>query len=199
MSVDPRASDPRVQGTQPPVPPQGDTYQAAAPPQQQYAAPPAQPTAGYVDRDARVVQETRTGNSGLRIFQVLTGLAGAALFVLGLVAVFRVDFDAGFFNASAAVADFAVSPAMAIAAILLGGATLVAAFAAQDRGSAAFIGLLTLLIGIGALILEGETAESVGVDRRSALLFVVLGAVVFVLSLIPWWSGRRHTTEVRDR
>ena len=198
MSVDPRATDPRAGGSQPPVAPQGERYQATAPPQQQqYTAPPAQPTSGYVDPDARVVHETRAGNPALRIFQVLTGLAGAALFVLGLVAVFRVDFDAGFFSASAAVADFAVSPAMAIAAILLGGATLVAAFAAQDRGSAAFIGLLTLLIGIGALIFEGETSESIGVDRRSALLFVVLGAVVFVLSLIPWWSGRRHTTEVR--
>ncbi len=189
--------DPRARSTQPPVAPQGDRFQAStAPPQQQYSTPPAQPS-GYADPDARVVQETRAGSPGLRIFQVLTGVAGAVLFVMGLVAVFRVDFDAGFFNASAAVADFAVSPAMAIAAILLGGATLVAAFAAQDRGSAAFVGLLTLLIGIGALIFEGETSESIGVDRRSALLFVVLGAVVFVLSLIPWWSGRRHTTEVR--
>ena len=189
--------DPRAQGTQPPVAPRGDRFQATAAPQQQYSTPPAQPSGYAADPDARVVQETRTGSPGLRIFQVLTGIAGAVLFVMGLVAVFRVDFDAGFFNASAAVADFAVSPAMAIAAILLGGATLVAAFAAQDRGSAAFVGLLTLLIGIGALIFEGETSESIGVDRRSALLFVVLGAIVFVLSLIPWWSGRRHTTEVR--
>ena len=195
------STDPRAQGTQPPVAPQGDGFQAAPPQQQRYVAtPPTAPgSAGYSDPDQQVVQRTTTGNPALRIFQVLTGAAGAVLFVLGLVAVFRVDFDAGFFTASAAVADFAMSPAMAIAAIVLGGATLAAAFAAQDRGTAAFIGLLTLLIGIGALIFEGETAESIGVDRRSALLFVVLGAVIFVLSLIPWWSGRRQTTQVRTR
>ena len=48
------------------------------------------------------------------------------------------------------------------------------------------------------MILEGEIPEGVGVDRRSALLLVVLGAVIFVLSLIPWWSGRRRTTQVQN-
>ena len=174
-------------------------------PQQQYVAAPQQqpaqaaaPAAGaYVDPDAQIVQETTTGHPALRIFQVLTGVVGAVLFVLGLLAVFRVDFGVGMLDTSGAVADFGFSPALAIAAILLGGATMVAALAAQDRGTAAFVGLLTVVVGIAALILEGEIPESVGVDRRSALLFVVLGAVIFVLSLVPWWSGRRRTTQVR--
>ena len=150
------------------------------------------------DPNAQVVETTTTGNPALRIFQILTGAAGALLFVFGLIAVFRVDFAAGFFRTSAAVADFGVSPALAIAAILLGGATMAAAFAAQDRGAAAIVGLLTLVVGIAAMILEGEIPEGVGVDRRSALLLVVLGAVIFVLSLIPWWSGRRRTTQVQN-
>ena len=37
-----------------------------------------------------------------------------------------------------------------IAAILLGGAILVCTLADQDRGSAAFVGLITLATGIGA-------------------------------------------------
>ena len=168
------------------------------PPQQYVAAPPVPaPSAAYVDPDAQVVQETTAGSPALRIFQVLTGAVGAVLFVLGLIAVFRVDFGAGMFETSGAVADFGFSPTLAIAAILLGGATMVAAFAAQDRGTAAFVGLLTVAVGVAALILEGEIPETVGVDRRSALLFVVLGAAIFVLSLIPWWSGRRRTTQVR--
>jgi len=168
------------------------------PPQQYVAAPAAAAPAGtYVDPNAQVVQTTTTGSPALRIFQILTGAVGAVLFVAGLVAVFRVDFGAGMFETSGAVADFGFSPALAIAAIVLGGATMAAALAAQDRGSAAFVGLLTVVVGIAALVLEGEIPETVGVDRRSALLFVVLGAAIFVLSLIPWWSGRRRTTQVQ--
>lgn len=163
---------------------------AAAP---QYAAPQAAQPVAAVAADDRIVERTRRGAPALRIFQVLTAAVGAVLFVAGLVAVFRVDFGVGFFETSGAAADFGFSPALAIAAILLGGATMVAALAAQDRGSAAFVGLLTVAVGIAALVLEGEIPESVGVDRRSALLFVVLGAAIFVLSLIPWWSGRRRT------
>jgi len=167
-------------------------------PGKRYAAPPQVATTSTtnVAPNAQIVQETAAGSPALRIFQVLTAAVGAVLFVLGLIAVFRVDFGAGMFETSGAVADFGFSPALAIAAILLGGATMAAALAAQDRGLAAFVGLLTVVVGIAALILEGEIPETVGVDRRSALLFVVLGAATFVLSLIPWWSGRRRTTQV---
>lgn len=169
--------------------------QPAAPAAQQYVAAPQ---TAAVDPNAQVVQESGVGSPALRIFQILTAAAGAVLFVLGLFAVLRVDFGAGMFQTSGAVADFGFSPALAIAAILLGGATMIAALAAQDRSTAAAIGLLTVVVGIAALVLEGEIPETVGVDRRSAVLFLVLGAAIFVLSLIPWWSGRRRTTQVRN-
>ena len=142
----------------------------------------------------RVDERTYRRGRGLRVFQVLAAAAGAVLFVMGLVAVFRVDFGAGFFDTSGAIAGFGFSPAMAVAAILLGGAVMVATLADQDRGTAAFLGLFTLFVGIAGLVLEGEMADRVGVDRRSALLFVVIGAVVFVLSLVPWFAGRRRVT-----
>ena len=189
-------NDPQVRG-QSQATPQGNPQQPVAPAQPYVAAPQvaAQPTAD-AEPGAQVVQDTTVGSPALRIFQVLTGAAGAVLFVLGLIAVFRVDFGAGMFETSGAVVDFGFSPALAIAAILLGGATMAAALAAQDRDGGR-VGLLTVAVGIAALILEGEIPETVGVDRRSALLFVVLGAAIFVLSLIPWWSGRRRTTTVR--
>lgn len=159
--------------------------------QQDWQTPAAPATTYEVD------QRSTRGGRGLRVFQLLAALAGAALFVTGIVAVFRVDFGAGFLDVSGAVAGFGFSPALALAAVLLGGATLAVTLADQDRGSTAVVGLLTLLVGIGALVLEGEAGSDVGVDRRSALLFVVLGAVVFVLALVPWWSGRRRSTVVR--
>lgn len=144
-----------------------------------------------VERDQRVV------GGGLRILQFLAGAAGALLFAMGLIAVFRVDFGISLVETSAAVAGFGFSAAMAIAAIVLGGAVMASAFADQDRGGTAFVGLITLLVGIVGLIAEGQIPEEVGVDSRSAALFVGIGAVVFVLALMPWWSRRRVTTVVR--
>lgn len=156
-----------------------------------------QPAAGTPAPAQAVEQEHQRRGGALRIFQVLAALAGLVLFVMGLVAIFRVDFGASLLDTSAAVAGFGFSAAMAIAAIVLGGAVLASSVADQDRGGTAVVGLLTLLVGIGALVAEGQIPEEVGVDRRSAALFIAVGAIVFVLALVPWWSRRRTTTVVR--
>ncbi len=155
---------------------------------------PVQQQQPVVEPGTRVEQRTGHAAQGLRVFQLLAAACGGVLFVFSLIAVFRVDFGAGFFDTTGAVASFGFSPAAAIAGILLGGAILAATLADQDRGSAAFIGLFTLLVGIAGLIVEGQMTDEVQVDRRSALLFVVLGAAVFVLALIPWFAGRRRVT-----
>jgi len=143
-----------------------------------------------------VDQHPTRSDAGLRIFQILTALVGAALFAFGLVAVFRVDFGENLLDTTAAVGGFGFSAAAAIAAILLGGAALVATLADQDRGTAAFVGLLTLVVGIAGLVVEDQAVEGVDVDGRAAALFVGLGAAMFVLSLVPWFSRRRRTTTV---
>ncbi len=145
----------------------------------------------------QAVTETRSTNPALRVFQVVAAVAGGILFVMGIIAVFRVDFGTGLLDTSGSVGGFGFSPVMAVAAILLGGATMAVTLADQDRGATSFVGLLTLLVGIAALALEGQIPDDVGVDRRSALLFVVLGAIVFVASLIPWFSRRRQVTTYR--
>lgn len=147
-------------------------------------------------RETEVHEVTRPGSPMLRIFQVLAAAAGAVLFVMGLMAAFRVDFGADLLDNTAGVGGFGFSAVAAIAAVVLGGAILAAALGSQDRGGAAFVGLLTLLVGIAALVAEGQIAEDVDVDRRSAALFMVIGVLVFVLSLIPWWSRRREVVEV---
>ena len=149
---------------------------------------------GPYDQPATQVdtRETHTG-SGLRIFQILAAAGGGVLFVMGLIAVFRVDFGAGFLNTSGSVAGFGFSPAGAIAGILLGGGILAASLADQDRAATSVLGILTVLVGIAALVAQGEV-DGVQVDRDAALLFVVIGAIVFVLGLLPWVSGRRRVT-----
>jgi hypothetical protein len=155
--------------------------------------------AQIIETDHRpVAVETRptTASAGLRIFQIVSAIAGAVLFGFGLAAVFDVDFGAGFLDSTGVVAGYAFSPAGAIAAILLGGAILISTLADQDRGSAAFIGLLTVVAGIAALIAEGQTSDF-QVDDKTAAMFIVAGAVVFLCSLVPWWGRRRVERVVR--
>lgn len=147
-----------------------------------------------------VVQQVDTrpsaASAGLRIFQIASAIAGAALFVIGLLAVFDVNFDMNLLDTTAVVAGFGFSAAAAIAAILLGGAILASTLADQDRGSTAFAGLITIAVGIAGLVIDGQTDTGVQVDRDAAGLFIIVGAVVFACSLVPWWSRRRVTTVV---
>jgi hypothetical protein len=142
-----------------------------------------------VAADGRTTDRTTT--SGLRVFQVLAAIAGAVLFVMGLIAVFDVDWGDAWLRTTAEVGGFGFSAAAAVAALVLGAAILIATLADQDRGSAAAIGLVTLAVGIVGLVLQDEADADVQVDTGTATLFLVLGAAVFVLSLVPWWSRRR--------
>lgn len=145
------------------------------------------------ERPVAVVDET--AGHGLRIFQVLTALAGGILFGAGLIAAFGADYGE-VARTTTEVAGIGFSGAAALVAILLGGAILVAALADQDRGSAAFLGIVTLVVGIIGFVIEGQGVEDVEVARRLAGLFVLVGAAAFVLSLVPWWTARRRVRPV---
>ncbi|MEZ5138788.1 MAG: hypothetical protein R2702_19365 [Acidimicrobiales bacterium] len=139
------------------------------------------------------VREDRPASSGLRVFQILAALGGAALFALGLFAVFQVDFGDGWLRTTGDVAGFGFSSVAAVAALVLGGLILVSALADQDRGATSIAGLLTLVAGIIGFIVQDNAETDIEVDGRAATLFVAIGAAVFVLALVPWWSRRRTT------
>ncbi|HRW37226.1 MAG: hypothetical protein KDB04_14340 [Acidimicrobiales bacterium] len=139
------------------------------------------------------VREDRRASSGLRVFQILAALGGAALFALGLFAVFQVDFGDGWLRTTGDVAGFGFSSVAAVAALVLGGLILVSALADQDRGATSLAGLLTLAAGIVGFIVQDNAETDIEVDGRAATLFVAIGAAVFVLALVPWWSRRRTT------
>lgn len=153
---------------------------------------------GLYREEAVAVRDDRRAGGGLRIFQLLAALCGGALFALGLAAVFQVDFGESWARTTAEVAGFGFSAVAAIAALVMGGVILVATLADQDRGGASFAGLVTMVIGIAGLVVQDNAERDVQVDGRTASLFLVLGAAVFVLALVPWWS-RRRTTYVDQR
>lgn len=151
-----------------------------------------------VVQERTVVRDERTTGNALRIFQLVTAGVGAVLFIFGLIAVFQVDFGAGWFKLSGEVADFGFSPAVAIGAIVLGAALLGVTLSDQDRAGAALVSFLVLAAGIAGMIFDDEPTADVQVDTSTATLFIVLGAIGFACSLVPWWSGRRYRTTSYD-
>ena len=57
---------------------------------------------------------------------------------------------------------------------------------------------LVLAAGIAGMVFNDEPTSDVQVDASTATLFIALGAIGFVCSLIPWWSGRRYRTTSYD-
>lgn len=144
-----------------------------------------------------VQYEEATGAPGLRLFQILVAATGAVMFVIGLLAVFQVDFDGEmFFDTTGEVGGFGFSAAFAIAAVVLGAGILLASLASQDRTGAGIMALVAIIVGIAALVIDDQPDVEVSVDRGAAAVFIVLGAIAFVLSLVPWWSGRRRHVDV---
>jgi hypothetical protein len=169
--------------------------------------PATRPVAGYREpayrepayQEVGYAETAPTADRGLRVFQILTAAAGAVLFVFGVLGAFRVDFGDNFLRTSGEVAGIGFSAAGALAALLLGAGIMAASLADQDRGTSAFLGILTLLVGIGGLIAEDQAPRDFTVDHQATTLFIVVGAAAFVLSLIPWWTHRRQVTTVVRR
>ncbi len=56
---------------------------------------------------------------------------------------------------------------------------------------------LVLAAGIAGMIVDDDPTSDIQVDPSTATLLIVLGAIGFVCSLIPWWSGRSYRTTRR--
>lgn len=133
------------------------------------------------------------------ILPAVAAVIGGAMFLVGLVAVFRVDFGGDLLATTGTVVGFGFSPVLAIATVLLGGAALVAAISDRDSGSTAFVGLLTIVVAIVGLMLNGRMIADtlVSVDRQALLALALAGAGLFLVGLMPWWTVRRQRTVAR--
>lgn len=132
------------------------------------------------------------------IFPMIAGALGVAVFLVGLVAVFRVSFEGNLFATTGEVMGYGFSAVLAVATLLLGGGTLIAAIADRDQGATAFMGILTMVLAIVAMIANGRVVEqtAISVDREAALALAVAGAAIFIVGLVPWVSVRRRQTVV---
>ncbi len=128
---------------------------------------------------------------------VLVLLAGAALAVLGAVALTRTGIDRTWFGPVEEVAGIHHTPLLA--AIEAGvGLLLVVAGLAGTPGLAAFVCISTAMAA-GVVALEPDpVADQLATERWWLVALAVAGAGLAVLSMVPWprFVERHYTSEV---
>jgi lysylphosphatidylglycerol synthetase-like protein (DUF2156 family) len=131
---------------------------------------------------------------------VLVLLAGAALAVLGAVALARTGVDKTWFGPTEEVAGIHHTPLLA--AIEAGvGLLLVMAGLAGAPGLAAFVSV-SAAIAAGVAALEPErVADQLATERWWLVALAVAGAGLAVLSMVPWprFVERHYTSEAASK
>jgi hypothetical protein len=131
---------------------------------------------------------------------VLVLLAGAALGVLGAVALARTGIDQTWFGPTTEVAGIRHTPLLA--AIEAGvGLMLVFAGLAGAPGLAAFVGI-SAAMAAGVAALEPErVAAQLAAERWWLVTLAVAGAGLAVLSMVPWprFVERHYTSEAASQ
>ena len=131
---------------------------------------------------------------------VLVLLAGAALVVLGAVALARTGIDQTWFGPTKEVAGIRHTPLLA--AIEAGvGLLLVIAGLAGAPGLAVFV-CISAAMGAGVAALEpGRVATQVATERWWLVVLVVAAAGLAVLSMVPWprFVERHYTSEAASK
>lgn len=116
---------------------------------------------------------------------VLVLLAGAALAVLGLVAVARTGIDGTWYRPVEEVAGIRHTPLLAAVEAAVG-VSLVIAGLLGARGLAAFVCIAGAIAAGFAAIEPGLVAGELGLERWWAVTLAAAGAVLAVLSMVPW-------------
>lgn len=116
---------------------------------------------------------------------VVVLLTGAALVVVGLVALVRTGIDETWYRPVEEVAGIRRTPLLAVIEAGVG-AVLVIAGLVGIRGWAAFASISGAIAAGLAAVEPGLVAEELALERWWAVTLAVAGGVLTVLSMVPW-------------
>ncbi len=114
--------------------------------------------------------------------RVIGGVAGAVPFVIGLIAVVRLDWAQGFDAPPVEVAGMPFTVGVALATVV-GGLFALVAGASWDRESKLVVGAILVCIGI-AVFLAGPTTGRLAVIDRHGWMAVYVGGVLVAVGLL---------------
>ena len=133
--------------------------------------------------------------------QIVAGLAGFALIVIGGIALARLGLSGPITGEATEVAGVGATRLWAIIEIVLGVILLgMAASPYRVRGSLVTLGLLFAAFGVVVAVEPDPFQEPLGVDQQSGFIWIVVGVI---LVLAGWLSPTvvsqtRRATAVRD-
>jgi hypothetical protein len=148
-----------------------------------------------VAADERVSMSDHAGwNSAVRVLAMIG--AGIGI-VMGVIALFRLNWDNGLDAFPVDVAGLAFTPWVAIITVVVGIVALAAA-ASPDRGSKFVVGAILAILGIGILAASDANRADLQVERAHGWLALLVGAVLILAGLLlrnSWTTHRRVRTD----
>lgn len=146
--------------------------------------------------DERTSFSTHEGwNTAVR---VLAMAAAAVATIIGVIALFRIDWNNGLDSSAVDVAGMIMTPEVAIVTVVAGIIALAAA-ASPERGSKLVVGAVLAIGGVAILLIGDADRLDLQVERAHGWLALIVGAVLILAGLLmrSAWTARRVATDRR--
>jgi len=124
---------------------------------------------------------------------VVCAVAGAAILILGLVALARADLDGSFNEPVFQVAGFDHTQLLAFIEVVLGALLLIAGMNSSLSGMRV-LGAFTVIAAVVALIEPGVLGGDLEIEGAHAAIFLLLGAATLIAAaVLPTIERQRRT------
>ena|SRR5215207_7297949 len=158
--------------------------------------------ASYEHRDVVDTPQSRTAAvSRTRHFspgQILTGIVGALLVIVGIVAVTRTGIDGSLNTPPTDIFGLAHSALIGIVEIGAGLLLLVGSASPSSRGVAAFVGALLVIGGIVVAAASNGLLMDLGTEKSTGWFLAVMGGIALVGALLPTFVRSDRTVTSQD-
>jgi hypothetical protein len=131
--------------------------------------------------------------------RVIAMAAAAVATVIGVIALFRIDWNNGLDSPAVDVAGMIMTPKVAIVTVVAGIIALAAA-ASPERGSKLVVGAVLAIAGVAILLIGDADRLDLQVERRHGWLALIVGAVLVLAGMLmrnSWSARRRVATDPR--
>lgn len=140
---------------------------------------------------------TRESAVAFSVGQVLGGIAGFVLALVGLLAVVRAGVDSTLNDPVVGVAGFHQSAAVGLVELVLGLLLIAGAASVLNRPILGVVGGVTLVAGVVVAAENARIAVDIGATRSTGWFAIAVGAVAMLAAMLPTAIHRTVRTDVK--